>query len=57
MTEWSLLLLNDMVASGPELQLRAMPGFVALLQPVSGQMSDAPGAIEFCADTQDQGPT
>lgn len=51
MSEWSALLLNDMVTPRPELQLRAMSESVAPLQAESVLMSDAPASIEGHADT------
>lgn len=44
---------GDMMASGPGLQLGAMSGFMALLQP--GLMSVTPVAIEGYADSKTLG--
>ena len=46
-----VLLLNAMVTSQPEMQLRAIPGSVVLLQPGSVLMFEVPATTEGCADT------
>lgn len=55
-TEWPALPLSVMVVSGPELQLRALPGSVTLLQPWSVLTSYAPVTIKGHPDTRDLGP-
>lgn len=57
MSRWPALLLNHMVTPGFELQLRAMTGFVALLQAGSVLMSDVPLVTEDYTDTKDQRPS
>ena len=52
-SEWPKLLPNVMVTSGAELQLRAMSGSMALLQPVSVLMSTASDTIKGHADVRD----
>lgn len=55
-SEWSALLPNVMVTSGSELQLRAVSGFKALLQPRSVLMSKALVTMEGHGDVCDLGP-
>lgn len=49
--EWPALLLNDMAVSGPDLQLRAMSEFEALLQSGFALLSNATITIEGSTDT------
>lgn len=48
--EWPVLLLNVLVASGPELQLRDLSGSVVLLKSGFMLMSEAPTTIKGHAD-------
>ena len=57
MSECPAQLLNDMVMPGPELQLRAMSGSMAPLQPGSVLMFNALAISKSRADSQDQGPS
>lgn len=55
-SEWPALLHKVMVMSVPELQLRDMLGYVALLHLGSVLMSNAPVTIESHVVNKDQGP-
>ena len=54
-SEWPALLLNVLVTSRPELQLRVMSGSIILMQPGSVLVSKAPITIKGLADPESEG--
>ena len=54
-SEWPALLLNVLVTSGPELQLRVISGSIILMKPGSVLVSKAPVTIKGLADPEIEG--